>query len=35
MTPEQFKAHVSRLAKEVGVEAREIHLRKVKRKRAS
>lgn len=35
MTPKEFKSDVSRLAKTVGVEAREIHLRKMKRKWAS
>lgn len=35
MTPDEFKSDVSRLAKLVGVEAREIHLRKMKRKWAS
>ncbi|HYA42007.1 MAG TPA: M48 family metallopeptidase [Syntrophobacteraceae bacterium] len=35
MTPEEFKTHVSRLAKVVGVEAKQIHLRKMKRKWAS
>lgn len=35
MTPEEFKADVSRLAKVVGVEAKEVHLRKMKRKWAS
>jgi len=35
MTPDEFKSDVSRLAKIVGVEAREIHLRRMKRKWAS
>jgi len=35
MTPSEFKADVLRLAEVVGVEAREIHLRRMKRKWAS
>lgn len=35
MTPEEFKKDVSRLAKVVGVEAKQVHLRRMKRKWAS
>lgn len=35
MTPEEFKVDVFRLAKVVGVEAKEVHLRRMKRKWAS
>lgn len=35
ITPEKFKADVQVLAEEIGVEPREIHIRKMKRKWAS